>query len=144
MGLVKPGSLGGGGFFKPAEHANDVAIVVEPKTLQRDVPDTYQGVTKLVNVMVADVFFFPSLESLENGTPDVVLGMTIKHKGVTNKLEHAVGTGDGVPGRVEKSNPPGGGASFWNFVKLGDASMALVEKWYEAREAAAADAPPFD
>lgn len=136
---------GGSSYFKPAEFADAVALLVEPTSVQRDVPNTYAGVTKNRDEVTADVTAFNSAADLAAGKGVEFKGMTFTHPGITNRLSRAVG--EAVVGKMGKKQFDKAPAPAWVIDDIDDAAFAQVEAYYDAREAAVAaalaDVPDF-
>lgn len=148
---------GGSSYFKPEEFKKATALLIEPKSIQRDVPNEYMGVSKPRDEVVADVSVFWTEADLAEGKAVEFKGMTFTHGGITNKLGKAIG--DSLPGRMGKKKFPKSPQPAWVIdpdefpetvegVPLTDAEFDLVSAYYDAREAAVkaalADAPGFD
>lgn len=127
----------GSSYFKPEEHKTAFVLLVEPKSVQRDVPNTYAGVTKNRDEVTADVTIFQTKAALEAGTGVEVKDMTVTHGGITNKLIRALGNDDAVVGRLGKKQFEKSPAPAWVIDdELEDATFDLVSAYFEAREAA--------
>lgn len=74
--------VSGGDFFKAADHASDLAIILEPTKILRDQPTEYEGVKSTRDIAIADVSCFRNSEDVENETPSVVL----KDVQITNQI----------------------------------------------------------
>lgn len=147
MALKRTSEIAGGSaYFKPAEFADAVALLVEPKSVQRDVPNTYAGVTKNRDEVTADVTVFATAADLEAGKGVEHKGMTFTHAGITNRLKNAVN--ESVVGKMGKKQFEKSPAPAWVIDDVDDATFDKVAAYYEAREAAVAaalaDAPGFD
>lgn len=141
----KPSEFAGGTYFKPAEHSNDLAILVEPKTVQHDVPNTYNGVSRARDEVTADLTFFANEESLSNATPSsVVKNAKVVHGMLTSSLEKILG--GAMVATVQKVPTQKGQG--WAFRDVANEVEAQVGVYYKAREdsinEALADAPSFD
>jgi hypothetical protein len=137
---------GGSSFFKPAEFADAVALLIEPKSVQRDVPNTYAGVTKNRDEVTADVTVFATAADLANGKGVEHKAMTFTHPGITNRLSRAID--EAVVGKMGKKQFDKAPAPAWVVDDVDDATFDKVAEFYEAREAAVKaaleDAPDFD
>lgn len=88
----KPSDLGGGGIFKPGDRMNDLAILVEPKSIERQVPSTYQGTTRHRDEVIADISVFGTQEALDKGEPTSIVKSTkVVHGMLTSSLERILG-----------------------------------------------------
>ena len=133
-----------GGWFKPAENVNAVAILIEVHSFDRQRP-TPNGPKDSV---LADVTVFKDAASLAAGTPEVAKGQRIEQTILARDLETIVGGAtivklDQVPPKKPGAHPA------WVWRPAADAAVrtAVVEyanKRDEAAEAAVADAPDFD
>lgn len=136
---------GGSAYFKPEQFKDAVALLVEPKSVQRDVPNTYAGVTKNRDEVTADVTVFLSAADLANGNGVEHKDMTVTHTGITNRLSRAIG--EAVVGRLGKKQFEKSPAPAWVIDDVDDAAFDKVSEFYEAREAAVAaalaDVPSF-
>lgn len=134
---------GGSAYFKPAEFDKAVALLVEPKSVQRDVPNTYAGVTKNRDEVTCDITVFQTAADLESGNGVEHKGMTVTHPGITNRLSRAID--EAVVGRMGKKQFEKAPAPAWVIDDVDDATFDKVSEFYEAREAAvkaALDAVP--
>lgn len=157
MALKKSTDIAGGSsYFKPEEFKGAVALLVEPKSIARDVPNTFAGITKNRDEVTADVTVFNTQADLEAGNGIEHLGMTITHSGIVNKIGNQIG--ESVVGRVGKKKFPKSPAPAWVIdpdnteatvegTPVDDATFDLVAAYYEAREArlqaALASVPSF-
>lgn len=143
--FAKPSDLTGGSFFKPGNHMNDLALLIEPKRLDRDVPNTYQSRTTNRDEVVCDITIFGTSESLEKGQPSEVLkNAKIVHGMLTKALSPIVG--GAMVGVIRKIPTQAGSGYAFRDV---DASVeAQVGNYFEQREAAVSEAlasvPDFD
>ncbi|MEU7570349.1 hypothetical protein [Micromonospora sp. NPDC049240] len=135
-----------GEFFKPAEHMNDLALLIEPKSIRKNVPHTYQGVSSVRDELTADITVFRTEESLDKAQPSrVIKGATIAHKYLVADLEAAIG--QVFLGVVTKKPFKNGGSGFvWKSVD--PSTEAKAANYFTNREAAISaaldDAPDFD
>lgn len=143
-------TVGAGTFFKPKDHADAFALLVEPKIVKRDVEYTpYQkNYTEKRDEVVADVTVFASASDLDNGKGVEHKGMTFTHPGLVNMLSHNVG--DSMVGRMGQKVFKQGSNPAWvlDLDVIDDATFDKVLAYYEAREAAVSaaldSAPDFD
>lgn len=137
---------GGSSYFKPEEHKTAVALLVEPKSVQRDVPNTYAGVTKNRDEVTADVTVFATAADLAAGNGRELKGVTVTHGGITNRLKNAIG--ESIVGALGKKQFEKAPAPAWVIDDVDDATFDKVAAYYEAREAAVKAAldsvPDFD
>lgn len=146
MALKRSSEIQGGAYFKPADHEGAVALLIEPKSVQRDVPNTYKGQTKNRDEVKGDVTVFASAADLANGKGVEVKGITFTHPGLVNRLSRAID--EAVVGKMGKKQFDGSPAPAWVIEDVDDATFEQVASFYEAREeavkAALADVPSFD
>lgn len=137
---------GGSSYFKPEQHKDAVALLVEPKSVERDVPNTYAGVTRNRDEVTADITVFLTEADLAAGNAVVLNAVTVTHPGITNRLSRAIG--ESVVGRLGKKQFEKAPAPAWVIDDVDDATFDKVAAYYEAREAAVAEAkanvPSFD
>lgn len=145
MGFVKPSELGGSSFFKPKSYKDAVAVLIEPKSVERDVPNFYKG-NNLGNrdVITADVTVFHTADDLKGGKAEILKSIKIDKVGIVNKVSRALG--GAVPGYIGMTQ--GKNNEYWDHLDLDPADEALLLAYYEKREAAVqaalADVPDFD
>lgn len=152
MALAKKDSIGGGyaPFFKPENHGADLALIVEPISVRRNVPGNF-GERDHIKAKVTS---FRTQEALDKGIPsseDVVeINATNLTKDLLEVMDDAKRTGDSSPALISTLNhyqPKGGGRKTWVFRQPGDADYDKAAAYYEAREqklqAALDDVPPF-
>ncbi|XVV02746.1 hypothetical protein ACQPW3_36165 [Actinosynnema sp. CA-248983] len=132
-----------GGWLKPAEHKEAVAILVEVKSFERQRP-TPHGPKDSV---LANLSFFNSHADLDAGTPDVREGVRIEQTVLARDLSTLVGqatvvTLASVPSKTPGSNPA------WVWRQCDNATrqkvVAYAAKREAALQAAMSDAPDFD
>lgn len=134
----------GGGWFKPKDNLNAVAILLEVHQFERQRP-TPNGPKDSV---LADVTIFQDGSALQAGTPEVTKGQRIEQTILARDLETIVGGATIV--RLEQVPPKKPGAHpAWVWRPVTDASVrnavvAYAEKREKAAEEAVADAPDFD
>lgn len=75
-------AVGGGDYFKPADHLHDLAIVIEAKRILRDQPHEVDGVKMTRDVAVADMAFFRNQADVDSKTPSLIL----KGAQITSKI----------------------------------------------------------
>lgn len=142
--FAKPSEFNGGTFFKPAEHMNDLAIMVEPKRIDKNKEHTYQGRTSVRDEVVADVTIFPTEESLDKGEPTVIKNAIFTHGMLTGTLERVIG---GVMVGIVRKIPTKAGSGY-AFRDVDASTEAKVGNYYVNREAAIKaalnDVPDFD
>lgn len=147
MALKKMSDVqGGSAYFKPADHERAVALLIEPKSVQRDVPNTYAGVTKNRDEVTADVTVFHSDADLAAGRGVETKAMVFTHTAITSRLSRAID--EAVVGKMGKKQFEKSPAPAWVIEDIDDAAFGHVESYYENREAEVAKAresvPSFD
>lgn len=143
--FAKASDLGGGSYFKPADHMTDLALLVEPKRIDKDVPSTYNGQTRKRDEVTADITVFKTQESLDRGEPSEVLkSVKVVHGMLTSSLEKVMG---GAMLGIVRKIPTQAGAGY-AFRDVEADAEAKVGTFYAKREQAAAEAvaeaPSFD
>ena len=145
--FAKPSDVAGGSIFKPSNHMNDLALLVEPTTITRGVSNTYNGKTTLRDEVTADVTVFANSEALEHGEPTAVLkGARVVHAMLTSTLERLIG---GAMVAVIRKIPTQAGAGY-AFRDVDWQTEAVVGAYFEKRETAVDQAvasgamPSFD
>ncbi|WJN62577.1 hypothetical protein [Streptomyces phage phiScoe1] len=134
----------GGGWFKPKDNINAVAILIEVHQFERQRP-TPNGPKDSV---LADVTVFPDAGSLQAGTPQVAKGQRIEQTILARDLETIVGGATIV--RLEQVPPKKPGAHpAWVWRPVTDAAVrngvvAYADKREKEAEAALAAVPDFD
>lgn len=133
-----------GGWFKPAENIDAVAILLEVHSFDRQRP-TPNGPKDSV---LADVTVFKDAASLAAGTPEISKGQRIEQTILARDLETIVGGATIVVLAQVPPKKPGAHPA-WVWRPLTDAGVrkAVVEyanKREAAAEAAVAEAPDFD
>ncbi|MFF8845483.1 hypothetical protein ACF08N_22615 [Streptomyces sp. NPDC015127] len=134
----------GGGWFKPKDNVNAVAILLEVHSFERQRP-TPNGPKDSV---LADVTVFQDAASLAAGTPQVTKGQRIEQTILARDLETIVGGATIVQLTQVPPKKPGAHPA-WVWRPITDAAVrtAVVEyanKREAEAEAAVADAPDFD
>ena len=145
MAFKKPGELGGGSFFSPKDYETALALIVEPKSVRKDVPNTYNGVTKQRDEVSCDITVFRSSEELDGqAQPHVEKDVVVHHTALANAAQKAMG--EQMAALVRKLSGKTG-TPYYAFVDLDPSVEAKVVAWFEAREAAMAaalaDVPDF-
>lgn len=144
--FAKPSEFAGGTFFKAGEHMNDLALLVEPKSIARDRTHTYQGRTSTRDEVTADVTIFPTEESLDKGAPTVIKNAVFTHGMLTSTLDKVMG---GAMVGVIRKVPTKAGSGY-AFRDVDAATEGKVGNYYVNREAAvkaaleSGDMPDFD
>jgi hypothetical protein len=141
--FAKP--VGGGAYFTAKDHIADLALVIEPKSVARDVPNEYQGVITKRDEVTADIAVFRNSQDIESKKPSLVLkSAKITNSALTGEAEQHIGTGVPLCVVVRK------GTKAYRFTTDGltDEALAAAGEWYVNREAAVnaavASAPGFD
>lgn len=132
MALTKASDfVGGGGFFNTKEHLSDLALLIEPKSIRKDVPNEYNGKTSLRDELKADISVFKNQADIDAKKPSEVLkGVTVTGVLVTRDLEPLIGGGTIVT--LDKTQQ---GAYCMRPPQPAD--EAAAEAYYDARNSAA-------
>lgn len=145
----KASDLGGGAFFKPADHMTDLALLIEPKRIDKDVDSTYQGTTRVRDEVTADITVFKTQESLDKGEPTEVLkAVKVVHGMLTSSLEKVLADGpNGAMLGIVRKIPTKAGSGYAFRDPEADAE-GKVFTFYTKRESeaaeAVAEAPSFE
>lgn len=131
------------GYFKPADHMTALALLVEPKSIARNVPSEYKGQVRNRDEIVADLSIFENQADLNNNKPSTILkSVKVVHGMLTQALEHFIPEG-AIVVQVTKVDTKNG--SGYVFRDVTDATtLGAVKTYYDNRSAAAASAPSFD
>jgi hypothetical protein len=134
----------GGGWFKPADHKDATAFLIEVHQFERQRP-TPNGPKDSI---LADVTVFKDGSALQAGTPEVTKGQRIEQTILARDLETIVGGATIVKLEQIPAKKPGAYPA-WVWRPVTDASVrnaviAYAEKREAKAEAAVADAPDFD
>ncbi|TCC19977.1 hypothetical protein [Kribbella sindirgiensis] len=136
-------SGGSGSFFTPAKHVSDLALIIEAKSVRRDVPNTFNGVTTNRDEVTADITVFRNSQNIETRTPHEVMKNAIIHSSVLAKEAE---TNIGTPLLAKVAKPSG--KNYYAFLEVPADIEAAVAEYFEKRESALADAmadvPDFD
>lgn len=139
--FAKPSDYAGASFFKPKEHMTALALLIEPKTIDRGVPSTYNNQTRVRDEVIADVSVFANQNDLNNKKPSQILKSTkITHGMLTSTVEKILG--GAMVATVQMTQTQAG--SGYVFRDVDPATEAIVGEYYSARSEAAAAAPSFD
>jgi hypothetical protein len=131
----------GGTFFKPEDHKNDIAILIEPKRLEADRPSKF-GAKDAIH---ADLTVFKTQADLDAGTPSEVLkGCIIQSVYLVSDITALIGKATvSVPLKKQFKS----GSSGWVWEAVAPEVVAKVAAYGTARDAAVAadmdDAPDF-
>lgn len=141
--FAKVSDYAGASFFKPAEYLTALALLVEPKSIQKDVPSTYNNQTRNRDELIADISVFANQADLDSNTPSTVMKSTkIVHGMLTSTAEKFLDKGEIFASVVQKIPTQAG--SGYVFRDVDAATSGKVEAYYAARTEAAANAPGFD
>lgn len=132
-----------GGWFKPADHKDDVAILIEIKALDRQRPTDHGP----KDSALCDLTFFKTQEALDAGKPDeVVTGCRIEQSVLARDL-FALDVGDATISTVTQVPSKRGLNPSWVWRSVPGAVQSKVIAYGQAREAALAaeleDVPDF-
>ena len=145
MALVKTSDFVGGAYFKPLEHMNDLALLIEPKSIQRDVPNTYQNRVSTRDEVLCDVTVFGNTDALRDGKPsEFIKAAKFTHGMLTDTLSKIMG--ESTICTIAKIPTQNG--SGYVFRDASDEATVAATAYYDKRnaelDAAMADAPDFD
>lgn len=133
-----------GSYFKTKEYMNAIALIVEPKSIERDVPNEFRGEHRTRDEVLADITVFGTEESLTKGDPTEVLNNTIVTPG---SLTREMGSAIGAVLLCNIRPAPNGTGYALSHITSGKEFDAAVS-YYTGREKATADAaasaPSFD
>lgn len=146
-GFGKASDFAGGAFFKPAEHMNDLALLIEPKSIDKGVTSVYQGQARTRDEVLCDITTFANSEALDTKTPTTIQkDVKIAHGMLTSTLERN-GVGNPFVGILRKIPTKGGSGYVFRDVENG-AHLQVLTDYFVEREAAVAaalaDAPGFE
>lgn len=156
MAIAKKGAIGGVGapYFKPADHVGDVAIIIEPRSIRKNVKTgdkNDDGTDKLRDEVVALVIAFKNVTSALEGRPFQNGLQTFTNSVLTRDLEKfGIGSGDAVVVKLKQWPIPNSRNKAWVFNEddIDDEVRDAVISYYEKRQtevaSAIADAPSFD
>lgn len=135
-----------GAFFKPSEHAADLALMIEPKRVLKDQPNEYQGEKTIRDEIVCDITVFRNSQNIEEGVPfEVIRDGKITHSALAGEAREHIGTG--IPMLVTVKKATGKNYYIFDFNVPADRVNA-VGNYFTMREGAiaeaTADAPSFD
>lgn len=135
--FAKPSENQGGSFFKPADHMTVLALLVEPKSIQKNVENNYQGSISHRDEVTADVTIFNTSEALATGVPtSIQKNSTFTHGMLTSTLERIMG---GATVAVVRKVPTKRGEGF-AFRDVDSTVEGQVAVYYTNREAARTEA----
>ena len=143
--FVNPSNFGGGGFFKPKDHNTALAILIEPKSIDYEVENNYEGQVTYRDEVTADISVFATQADLEAGTPEVLKSYRVTHAGLTKPLERMLKSEQTA--MVATLTQWKGRAWIWNDL-TDKVRLKQVEAFYTKREQDVAEAidaaPDFD
>ncbi len=137
----------GGAFFKPAEHAADLALMIEPKRVMPDQKNEYNGEVTYRDEVVADITIFRNSQNVESQTPfEVIRDGRISHSALVSEAREHIGP-DSAPMLIKVGKRAG--KNYYEFkFDVPDDVVSAVAGYYTKRESAlaeaTADAPSFD
>ena len=139
--FAKLSDLTGGTIFKAANHMNDQALMIEPKHINRGVPNTYNGKTTLRDEVTADITVFATSEALDKAEPTTVIkNAKVVHTMLTSTLEAFMG---GVAVAVVRTVATKSGQGY-AFRPVEAGVEAAVAAYYERRAATMPALPAAD
>ncbi|MFC0622799.1 hypothetical protein [Kribbella deserti] len=123
----------------------ELALLVEPTSVERDVQSVYKNQVQYRDEVTANVTCFGTSEALETRRPTAVYeSIRIVHKMLASSLDNIVG--GALVGVVRTTQTKSGEG--YVFRDPDDETFGHVAAYHQAREAAAeqamADAPSFD
>lgn len=123
------GSGSVGGYFKPADYLNSLALLVEPKEMQFQVPDKYRGT---VDQVVCDITVFDNQKDVDSGEPSKVLeNYVVKSAVLVDRFSQIIDSATIVALKKESFK---NGNSGYVPVKPAPSIYAKVAEYYEARD----------
>lgn len=135
--FAKPSDYRGGSFFKPKEHFTTLALLIEPKDIEKGVPNEYRGKTTLRDEVLADITVFRNQGEIDRGEPsEVMKSAKVVHGMLTSTLEKILG-GAMVATVTEIETQNGSG---YVFRDVDSETEAAVGAYYDKREAAIEEA----
>lgn len=141
--FAKPSDYAGASYFKPANHMNDLALLIEPKTIDRNVESTFNNQTRLRDEVIADISVFSNQAALESGEPTTIMKSTkVVHGMLTSTLEKILG--GAMVATVTKIQTQAGSGFVWRDETITPEVTAQIEAYYNARSEATAAAPSFE
>lgn len=123
-------SAGGGGFFKPKEHASATVIIFEPKGQATSQYRDNDGEVKLN--AIADFTVFSTAAELKNKKPGVVME-DAQTSGVLGKILIEKGKGI-VVGTVEQTEGKGGKQGYWRVSPVDPSLIPDIKEYLKHRE----------
>lgn len=144
MTFCKPSDFGGmAPFFDPKKHLNHAALLIEPRSIARDVRSVYMGEETLRDEVTARITAFVTLDDLRAGRPSADSVQKITHRMLASDASRAIG---GAFPAVVASLEPKRKGFVWR--DLSAEAASLVESYYQSRGPAepsyVAEAPGFD
>lgn len=140
-----------GGYFKPKDHGQDKAYLIEPKSWRHNATNEYKGKPTPRDEVIADIAIFKTSKSVSSSTPDEVLeNVCFTNAGLTSPLKDMLEQGDENPAWVfQLEQAEMGNGRGWVFRDVDDDELrTAVETYYNnrnaTRENAAASMPSFD
>jgi hypothetical protein len=88
----KPSEFAGGAFFKPGDHMTDLALLLEPKAIDKEVKSEYKGNVRYRDEVTCDISVFATSESLDKGEPTTIMkNCRVVHGMLTSTIERIIG-----------------------------------------------------
>lgn len=139
--FAKPSDYAGASYFKPKEYMTSLALLIEPKSVEHDVPNEYRGKVTNRDEVVCDISVFEDQKQLEDGTPGNILkSCKVVHGMLTSTVSKIIG-GAMVATVSEIATKNGSG---YVFRDVDADTESKVADYFTARSAAADAAPSFD
>lgn len=141
MALADKNIIGGKGapYFEPKNHTNDLALIIEPKSIRHDVPNQNGARDEVL----AQVTVFRSQSQLDKGEPHEVKLYTITPKVVVRDLAAVLAdakkNNDPAPAVIVTIGiwkPPNSTNKIWVLKSPNDDDYEKAADYYEKREAA--------
>lgn len=128
---------GGGGYFKPEEHADAKALLIEPTRYLPEEPNPFGKPGETREILVADVTVFVNKDALEGEVEPVVLQSTRLTAGaLVKEYKDKIGKAAICSLQLKPATMPGRKA-FWVPKAVDKAAAELVIAYAKKREAEA-------
>lgn len=134
------GGLAGSEFFKPKEHANAAAILIEVKRTEAQVMVPGHPEWGPKDYVHADISVFNTEAEVQNKVPNhVFLNGRIEGNLAASMLRGGYGPGDVDVARISQRDTNKGNAA-WIWVEISPANQAFVAEYLSERDASVASA----
>lgn len=143
--FAKPSDFKGASYFSAKDYLTALALLVEPKKVEHNVPSSYKGNVRERDEAVCDISVFSDQAALEKREPsEVHKGIRVTNSMLVSTCEKVIGSP--MPARLEMIDTKAG--SGYVFRDLDDEALTALREFYTKREAdineALSDAPSFD